>query len=88
MDDNDNTTASPARKIHRSRTVSCTELTEEQLRNIVAKILQVSWSEDSAGTTFVSIAINLCMIDLHVVVIKRCHTGYYLKIISKLQMFV
>lgn len=48
MDDSD-TTASPMRKIHRSRTVSCTELTEEQLRNIVAKILQVSWSEDSAG---------------------------------------
>ncbi|CAH0588924.1 unnamed protein product [Chrysodeixis includens] len=53
VDDNDNTTASPARKIHRSRTVSCTELTEEQLRNIIAKILQVSWSEDSAGGIFV-----------------------------------
>lgn len=60
VDDNDNTTASPARKIHRSRTVSCTELTEEQLRNIVAKILQVSWSEDSAGGIFVpSVAASL-----------------------------
>lgn len=48
VEDNDST-QSPARKIQRSRTVSCTELTEEQLRNIVAKILQVSWSEDSAG---------------------------------------
>lgn len=52
VDDSD-TAASPARKIHRSRTVSCTELTEEQLRSIVAKILQVSWSEDSEGGIFV-----------------------------------
>ncbi|XP_039756044.1 ubiquitin conjugation factor E4 B [Pararge aegeria] len=53
-------TQSPARKIQRSRTVSCTELTEEQLRNIVAKILQVSWSDESAGGIFVpSIAISL-----------------------------
>ncbi|KAJ8712456.1 hypothetical protein PYW07_005298 [Mythimna separata] len=60
VDDNDNPTASPARKIHRSRTVSCTELTEEQLRGIVAKILQVSWSEDSAGGIFVpSVAASL-----------------------------
>lgn len=59
MDDNDTQTASPARKIHRSRTVSCTELTEEQLRNIVAKILQVSWSEDSAGLSY------LLLYDIH-----------------------
>lgn len=60
VDDNDTQTASPARKIHRSRTVSCTELTEEQLRSIVAKILQVSWSEDSAGGIFVpSVAASL-----------------------------
>ncbi|KAH9639617.1 hypothetical protein HF086_010024 [Spodoptera exigua] len=60
VDDNDTQTASPARKIHRSRTVSCTELTDEQLRNIVAKILQVSWSEDSAGGIFVpSVAASL-----------------------------
>ncbi|CAB3230739.1 unnamed protein product [Arctia plantaginis] len=59
VDDSD-TQASPARKIHRSRTVSCTELTEEQLRSIVAKILQVSWSEDSAGGIFVpSVAASL-----------------------------
>ncbi|XP_045500797.1 ubiquitin conjugation factor E4 B [Colias croceus] len=44
---------SPARKIQRSRTVSATELTEEQLRGIVAKILQVSWSEESSGGIFV-----------------------------------
>ncbi|XP_068617727.1 ubiquitin conjugation factor E4 B [Battus philenor] len=51
---------SPARKIHRSRTVSCTELTEEQLRHIVSKILQVSWSEDSVGGIFVpTVAANL-----------------------------
>ncbi|KAJ0174521.1 hypothetical protein K1T71_009629 [Dendrolimus kikuchii] len=45
--------ASPARKIYRSRTISCTEFSEDQLRHIVAKILQVSWSEDSAGGIFV-----------------------------------
>ncbi|XP_041982233.1 ubiquitin conjugation factor E4 B [Aricia agestis] len=51
---------SPARKILRSRTVSCTELTEEQLRNIVAKILLVSWSDESAGGIFVpSVAASL-----------------------------
>ncbi|KAL4707873.1 hypothetical protein ACJJTC_010308 [Scirpophaga incertulas] len=53
MEVEDDTSASPARKIYRSRTVSCTELTEEQLRQIIAKILQVSWSEDSAGGIFV-----------------------------------
>ncbi|CAK1555609.1 unnamed protein product [Leptosia nina] len=52
VEDND-TISSPARKIQRSRTVSSTELTEEQLRSIVAKILQVSWSEDSLGDIFV-----------------------------------
>ncbi|XP_034834526.1 ubiquitin conjugation factor E4 B [Maniola hyperantus] len=59
VEDNDST-QSPARKIQRSRTVSGTELTEEQLRNIVGKILQVSWSEDSAGGMFVpSVAASL-----------------------------
>ncbi|XP_063626129.1 ubiquitin conjugation factor E4 B [Cydia splendana] len=59
VEDNDST-ASPARKISRSRTVSCTELTEEQLRTIVGKILQVSWSEDSAGGIYVpSVAASL-----------------------------
>ncbi|XP_004931704.1 ubiquitin conjugation factor E4 B [Bombyx mori] len=53
MEVEDDSSASPARKIHRSRTVSCTELTEEQLRTIVSKILQVSWSDDSAGGIFV-----------------------------------
>ncbi|CAH0400986.1 unnamed protein product [Chilo suppressalis] len=53
MEVEDDSSASPARKIYRSRTVSCTELTEEQLRHIVARILQVSWSEDSAGGIFV-----------------------------------
>ncbi|KAL0871377.1 hypothetical protein ABMA27_005111 [Loxostege sticticalis] len=53
MEVEDDSSASPARKIYRSRTVSCTELTEDQLRHIVAKILQVSWSEDSAGGIFV-----------------------------------
>ncbi|XP_050347878.1 ubiquitin conjugation factor E4 B [Nymphalis io] len=53
MEVEDDSTQSPTHKIQRSRTVSCTELTEEQLRNIVAKILQVSWSDDSAGGTFV-----------------------------------
>ncbi|XP_061379207.1 ubiquitin conjugation factor E4 B [Danaus plexippus] len=60
MEVEDDSTQSPARKIQRSRTVSCTELTEEQLRNIVAKILQVSWSDDSAGGIFVpSVAASL-----------------------------
>ncbi|CAH0755919.1 unnamed protein product [Diatraea saccharalis] len=53
MEVEDDSSASPARKIYRSRTVSCTELTEEQLRHIVAKILQVSWSEDIPGGIFV-----------------------------------
>ncbi|KAM3965710.1 LOW QUALITY PROTEIN: ubiquitination factor E4B [Aphomia sociella] len=53
MEVEDDSSASPARKIYRSRTVSCTELTDDQLRQIVAKILQVSWSEDSAGGIFV-----------------------------------
>ncbi|XP_047535250.1 ubiquitin conjugation factor E4 B [Vanessa atalanta] len=53
MEVEDDPTQSPTHKLQRSRTVSCTELTEEQLRNIVAKILQVSWSDDSAGGIFV-----------------------------------
>ncbi|CAH2044012.1 unnamed protein product, partial [Iphiclides podalirius] len=53
MEVEDDPSQSPARKIHRSRTVSCTELTEDQLRHIVSKILQVSWSEDSVGGIFV-----------------------------------
>ncbi|XP_059048694.1 ubiquitin conjugation factor E4 B [Achroia grisella] len=53
MEVEDDSSASPARKIYRARTVSSTELTEDQLRQIVAKILQVSWSEDSAGGIFV-----------------------------------
>ncbi|CAG4960074.1 unnamed protein product [Parnassius apollo] len=52
VEDND-ISQSPARKIHRSRTLSCTELSEDQLRHIVSKILQVSWSEDSVGGIFV-----------------------------------
>ncbi|CAH2093120.1 unnamed protein product [Euphydryas editha] len=53
-------TQSPTHKLQRSRTISCTELTEEQLRNIIAKILQVSWSEESAGGIFVpSVAASL-----------------------------
>ncbi|CAG9112201.1 unnamed protein product [Plutella xylostella] len=59
VEDNDST-SSPARSTSRSRTVSCSELTEEQLRQITAKILQVSWSEDSAGGIFVpSVAASL-----------------------------
>ncbi|XP_045451729.1 ubiquitin conjugation factor E4 B [Melitaea cinxia] len=46
-------TQSPTHKLQRSRTISCTEMTEEQLRHIIAKILQVSWSEESAGGIFV-----------------------------------
>lgn len=60
MEVEDDSSASPARKIYRSRTVSCTELTEDQLRQIVAKILQVSWSDESAGGIFVpSVAVAL-----------------------------
>lgn len=58
----EDSSASPARKIHRSRTISCTELTEDQLRHVVAKILQVSWSEDSAGKSiYIKLSLNfLC----------------------------
>ncbi|XP_049875865.1 ubiquitin conjugation factor E4 B [Pectinophora gossypiella] len=59
IEDNDSS-QSPARKIYRPRTVSCSELTEDQLRHIISKILQVSWSEDSAGGIFVpSVAASL-----------------------------
>ncbi|KAJ2945762.1 hypothetical protein O0L34_g604 [Tuta absoluta] len=59
VEDNDSS-QSPARKISRPRTISYSELTEDQLRHIVAKILQVSWSEDSAGGIFVpSVAASL-----------------------------
>ncbi|XP_013189740.2 ubiquitin conjugation factor E4 B isoform X1 [Amyelois transitella] len=55
----DDSSASPARKIYRSRTVSCTEMTEEQLRHIVAKILQVSWSDEMSGMFVPSVAAAL-----------------------------
>ncbi|VVC87251.1 unnamed protein product [Leptidea sinapis] len=51
---------SPARKIQRSRTISSTEMTEEQLRSIIANILQTSWSEECTGGTFApSVAASL-----------------------------
>ncbi|XP_013180036.1 PREDICTED: ubiquitin conjugation factor E4 B-like [Papilio xuthus] len=53
MDIEEDPSQSPARKIHRTRTVSCTELSEEQLRVIVSKILQISWSEEIVGGIFV-----------------------------------
>lgn len=45
--------SSPARVKTRSRTVSCSEINDDQLRQITAKILQVSWSDESAGGIFV-----------------------------------
>ncbi|GBP49522.1 Ubiquitin conjugation factor E4 B [Eumeta japonica] len=52
---------SPARTpSSRSRTVSCSEISEEQVKQITAKILQVSWSEECPGGIFVpSVAASL-----------------------------
>lgn len=66
----DDSSASPARKIYRSRTVSSTEMTEEQLRNIVSKILQVSWTESSTGKNNKFIPIKYIETSYEILLIK------------------
>lgn len=36
----------------RTRTISSTEMSEEQLRAVIARVLQVSWTENKKGYYF------------------------------------